>query len=186
MEVNKPALIIIILAISLTTFFLFALPKYQDSKRLELDLAQKQSQYEGLVNYYLGLSDILNKIQQQKDVLDKINSALPTNFTLSPVVEFLQQKAEEANLTIKAVTFSQQQALGSLASSGSNMNVKDVNLKIDLSGSYQGIKEFLASLENSARIFEVDSISFTSDQAVLPKNSSQSYDFLMNIKTHTY
>ena len=182
MEINKPISVIIVLVITVVLFSLFVFPKYQESKSMEVELVQKQLQYESRVDYYLKLSDILNKIEQNQDALGKINSALPSDFSLAPIVYFIDKKSEESGLIVKSITFSQQQ---NELEGFSNQNIKRILFKVDLSGSYDGLKKFLSSVEKSSRLFEVSSISFSTGQLVSPK-SSKVYEFSLSLQTHTY
>ncbi|MEK7664056.1 MAG: type 4a pilus biogenesis protein PilO [Patescibacteria group bacterium] len=189
MEINKPVSIIIILIITLVIFFLFVLPKYQESKDLEIELAKKQFQYEKRVDYYLKLSDILNQIEQKKDILGKIDTALPSNIELAPLFYFFEQKTKDSGLLIKSLTFSQPEELVQISAKDRDKEIKDIVFRADLYGSYQSLKKFLYYLENSARLFEVNSISLTSDQSSDSgplKIISKSYDFTLEITTHAY
>mgnify|MGYP003393844967 CR=1 FL=1 len=182
MEINKPLYVILVLIVAGFLFSFFVLPKYQESKNMELTLYQKQVQYESRFNFYSKLEDILASIEQNKDALDKINSALPKEFSLANVVYFFNQKADESGLSLKSIGFSEQ----NLTSSQKNtQNINDVLFAVNLSGSYDGLKEFLYSVESSSRIFEVNSIAFSSGQGT-EAISSKGYDFSLIIKTHTY
>jgi len=189
MEINKPVSIMITLVVSLFIIYLFVLPKYQESRSLEVELVNKQAQYEGRVDYYVKLSDTLEELEQKQDVLNKIESALPSNFAIAPVVYFLQEKAKEAKLEVKSISFSRQQPYRQVSSEDSNQKIKNVMFRADLTGSYQSLKNFIFYLEKSTRIFEVNSISFTGGQvsdSKLSKNILQEYDFALEIETHTY
>ena len=86
--------------------------------------------------------------------------------------------------------------------------VKDITFTLSLSGNYSQLESFIESLEKSARIFEITSISFgssgqQSQQQTLVKQTSQqtsqqtlqstnqfqtnqAYTFSLSIKTHSY
>lgn len=189
MEINKLASLIIVLIITLFIFFLFVVPKYQESVELEAELVKKQTQYENKTNYYLKLAETLRDIEQKKDVLEKIDSALPPDFSLAPVIYFLQEKSKEAGLTVRSVSFSQQEASGKTLKADQKERVKNIILKAYLTGNYQGLKKLLSYLEGSARLFEVKSISFAAGflkDSGRPQNKLQTHDFTLDIETHTY
>ncbi len=182
MEANKQVYVIINLIITTVIFSIFVLPKYQESSNIETKLIKDQYQYESRVNYYANISDVLNKIEKNKDALEKIDSALPSEFSLAPVVYFFENTAEESGLAVRSITFSKQQIV---SKSSANENIKNILFRVDLSGSYDGLKKFLYSLEESSRIFEVSSISFSAGQ-VSKSNVLKSYDFSLSVKTQTY
>jgi len=184
MEVNKPVSIVIILIITSALLYLFVLPKYKELKDLHIELVKKQLQYEGRTNYYSKLSGTLHNIEQNQDALDKIESALPSDVNLASTVYFLQGKARESKLAVESITFSQAGLFREEESS--IQEVLNVIFKVELSGSYQGLKSFLSSLERSARLFEVNSISFSPSSANLAQRASQLYNFTMEIQAHTY
>lgn len=64
------------------------------------------------------------------------------------------------------------------------MAVKKAVFIVDVSGSYQGLKTFLRSIDTSSRIFETDSITFASGQTLA--SNKLSTDFVLEIVTHTY
>lgn len=189
MEINKIAFLIIVLAVTVLVLFLFVMPKYQESVELEAELAKKQAQYENKANYYLKLAEALKDIEQRKDVLEKIDSALPLDFQLAPVVNFLQEKSKEAGLAVESVSFSEQGAAGKTSKESQTGKVKNIMFKVYLAGNYQGLKKLLSYLEESARLFEVRSISFSASSPKnlnWLKNKLQTHDFTLDIETHTY
>jgi len=197
MEINKPVAIIILLIINSILIFLFIVPKYQESNELQASLVKKQAEYDGRSDYSVKLLRILKDIEGRKDTLEKINSALPSDFSLSPVVYFLQKKATENQLTVKSIIF-QSQNLPEISSqvhdytlpATKEKEVKNVTLAINLSGSYQGFKNFLYSLDKSTRLFQVSSISFSSPQSLSGLAYSpvefQTYNFKLEVKVFTY
>jgi Tfp pilus assembly protein PilO len=106
MEINKTVSILLILLIAVTAFFVFVVPEYQRSKELELNLETRQAQYANQSSYYAKTSETLSKIENNQDALAKINSALPSELSLSSIVYFLQKKGAEAGMSVKSVTFS--------------------------------------------------------------------------------
>jgi|SRR3989344_923190 len=204
MEINKPIVALISLVIALIVLFLFVAPKFRESSDLQAKLLTKQSEYSGKSMYYEKLSDIFLDIDKRKDVLQKVDDALPSNVSFSSLTYFLQKTASESGLIIKSITFLEIPASGysqssptsqdqSLSSNSINNQVKDITFTIEISGNYQGLKNFLSSLEKSSRLFEMDTISFSTASAEQstqgqPKleNQSQTYGFNLTVKTHSY
>lgn len=188
MEVNKVFSAIFIFVVTLILTFVFVVPKYQQSSDSQKALAQKQAEYEGKLMYYSKIADLIKNIESKQDALAKVNNALPQDFSYAQVVYFLQQKGTEAGLIVKSLTFSP-----SSGASAGQQNVKDVVVTANVSGNYQGLKNFISSLETSSRLFGVTSISFTapagsasSANAGQAPNQENIYDFAVVIKTNTY
>lgn len=198
MEINKPITTIIILIITLLLVFLFLVPKYQESRDLKTTFAKKQAEYSGKSAYFAEISKIIEDIDGRKYILEKIDSALPSKFSFAQLIYFLQKKGAEAGIVNKSIIFSQVSP-ASLEQNSSvtfnrELNAKEPNnitITLDLSGSYQAFKKFLSSLEKSSRLFEVESISFTSaskssKESVKSQNQLPTYNFKLVITTHTY
>ena len=69
------------------------------------------------------------------------------------------------------------------------IQLQEVSIKCSLSGSYPGFKNFLSALQKSARLFEVESISFSSAQEKEEKKEKEAeemLDFDLEIKAYSY
>lgn len=192
MKINKPVFSIILLIINLILVFLFVFPKYQDGKNLEMSFFEKQSEYDNALNYYTDVSEALKNIEERQNALGKIDSALPHEPSFSSLAYFLNQKADESGLIIKSITFSQtsREVNQQVLSGGSSAGIKNIVFTINTAGSYQGLKHFLFSLERSARLFEVNTISFASSEPSKNKgvlqNRLETYSFKLELKTYAY
>ncbi len=187
MEINKPISTIIILIIALILFFFFVAPEYGKSENLQNNLGQKQAEYDGKSVYYAKVSELIASIESRTDALEKINSALSSDFSFAPIASFLQQKGVENGLTIQSIMFSQ------ISPTTTNQKVKDVTFTVNVSGNYQGLKNFVSSLDTSARLFEVNSMNFSlsspsivSNDIKQSKNQQQTYSLKLEVVTHTY
>lgn len=178
MKINKPISTIIIFVIILLIIFLFVLPKYRQVDALQNDLAKKQAEYDNKSAYYAKIRDIIKNIENKKEALSKINSALPTDSYLSSLVYFFQRKGAEAGLAITSMALSQ------VSKPDLKKDIKDITFNLRLSGTYESFKNFLSSLDKSARLFEVNSISFSGLQ--VRRAGPQIYEFNMEVKTHAY
>ncbi len=199
MEINKPVAIIILIIITLAMVFLLAWPQYQALMDLKNRLVEKQAEYNGKSSYFKKISEVILEIESKKDSLEKIDNALPDRVSLAPIVYFLQKKGSETGLILKSIVFLQaasgfqraaNTANASLGDEAGTKQIKDIAFTAELLGNYQGLKDFISSLEGSSRVFEVDTISFSSQQflpeAVQKKSQSEIYDFKLSLKTHTY
>lgn len=192
MEINKPIATVVIFIINLVLVFLFVIPKYQELKVTTAALREKQGEYEGKSAYYEKIAILSKSIDSRKEVLEKIDSALPSQVAFAPLVNFLQKKGAETGLVIKSITFSQTSDQASPKTNGAEAasKLKEIGFSMSILGNYQGLKNFLGSLERSARLFEVQTIAFSLQQAsqkVLAQGAQlQTYNFKLDVKTHSY
>lgn len=191
MEINKPISSVLIFIIALVMLFLFVIPKYGESVSLEGILNERRAEYSGKSQYYTDIYETLRSIKEKKEVVEKIDSALPANVSFAQLVYFLQKKAVESGLVSRSVGFSQVASAAQTKASGgagASNELKIVSLTVNLLGNYQGIKNFVMALEKSSRIFEVASISFGPADLLQASNpdSLQVYNIRMELKTYTY
>lgn len=180
MTINKPVSAIIIFIISSILIILFVAPKYQESLDLQDSVAMAQAKYNGKSAYSAQVSALIKDVESRKDALEKVDSALPNQFSFAPLMNFFQKKGVESGLTITKVAFSQ-------ISKPQDNQIRNVTFTVNMSGNYQSFKKFLLAMDASARLFEVNAISFSHPAGILkPINQQQTYDFQMEVMTHTY
>ncbi len=184
MSINKPVSAIIIIIIALIILFLFTMPKYQKYNESQKSLVQKQVEYSTKAAYYANIEKLIGNIQSKKDGLQKIDSALPPRFYFAPLVYFFGAKGLENGVTVKSITFS------SIAPPTLSQTPSSIAFKINVSANYEHFKKFLASLDRSARLFEVNAISFSASanagSAKQSKDQNAIYDFNLDMQTNTY
>ncbi|MSU54425.1 MAG: hypothetical protein EXS48_01105 [Candidatus Staskawiczbacteria bacterium] len=184
MKVNKLTATIIIFIIILMVVFLFFIPTYKKMNNLQNNLNQKQAEYDGKFIYYTKIVDIIKNIDSRKDVLEKIKSALPSDFYFSSLVYFFQKEATNAKLSTTSITLVQ------ISPPNKKTKIRDIIFNLHVTGTYESFKIFLSTLDTSARLFEVNSVSFSTPATFQNARSSntklQTYDFNIEIQTHVY
>lgn len=154
MSVNKPISSAIILIITAIVILLFAVPKYRESIVLQSYIVKKQSEYDYQLSQYLNTSKIVNAIESRLDVLEKINSALPSDYSVAPIVNFIQTQALKEKMIVQSIEFLPDSAVELKFPN----QIKEMNFNLSLSGTYQGFKNFLSTMEQSDRLFQTNSI----------------------------
>ena len=182
MEINRPASSIIIFIIILLLVFLFIVPKYQQSHNLEVTLANKQAEYEGKSDYYGKISDLILQIENKGSVLQKIQAALPSGFSIAPLTYFFEKNAQKHGIAVKSFSFSQV-SMGAL-----DNGIKNMMVTVTISGTYQGLRNFIVSLEKSARLFDIKTVSLSPVEGLNSRTQSQlkQYDMKLEVTTHAY
>lgn len=177
MNIDRPIAIgLTLFAILLLVFFLVA-PEYKTFRKLQVNLGEKIAEYNEEFAYYNAIAVTYAQLENRKEDIKKIDDALPQDPALGKLVYSLQETAKENGLIVKDLFLSKTSLSNSAISA--NSGVKDVVFSMDLMGDYPSLENFIISLEKSARIFEVNSISFGS-------SSKLPYSFSLQIKTHSY
>ena len=184
MEINKLTSTVIIIFITSILVFLFVIPKYQEVGDVQNSLYEKEAEYNSKALYFSNIANLVAIIESKQDSLANIDAALPTDFSLAPLVFFFQKKGKENGLIVRSVTFSK------ISPPTAEHKIRNVTFRINIMGNYASLKNFLSSLDKSVRLFELSSISFRSpsasqDVATL-ENQQKIYDFVLELQTHTY
>jgi Tfp pilus assembly protein PilO len=173
--INKTLLIIIIFFIVLSLELLLFLPKYQNFKSSQLAIKETEQEIKQYQNYFSKIEQASEELKKYSDALSKIDSALPPEPTLIPVYYFLQKNSSQSGLVFKEIG-----AVKTIALEEKPV-IQKHTFPVSFSGSYFALKNFLSVLEKSARLFEIESISFSS-----PREKEESFIFNLTISLHSY
>ncbi len=158
---NKLIIIVGIVVLALVLGLLLLWPKYQQWQTLRLNIQQREAELQSKQGYYAQVRVASSTLAEYAEPFAKIASALPDDPSLPPLLNFFQSTAAQTGLLLEKVN------LGGVTSSPQNPNApKEVRVTIQLRGSYQSLKDFVATLESSARMIEIEKLSFASSKDV--------------------
>jgi len=172
---------LILLGLSLVLGVIFLWPRYQEINNLQIEIGYIEQEIENRDKYYQQLADISKELEKHQEELAKIDSALPSEFSAPALLKFLQKVAPENGLILTTVSSF------SVQPSPQKADIKEIQGSLELSGSYSSLKNFLKALEKSARLIEVDSISFSTSQKKEGEivEISEIFNFQLGIKTNS-
>jgi Tfp pilus assembly protein PilO len=204
MEIDRPIAIAFLLFVILVITIFFVIPEYREFRVSQQNLGKIEAQYNSKVAYYADIDKASRDLRVHQDGLEKIDNALPEKPSIADLVYFLQKKSGESGLIVKDLFLTKFVSLNLENSSG---NLKEIIFSLNLLGTYPSLKNFLFSLETSARLFESDSISLTSAtptasvtpvvpaattrttrgaNASVQPQAEQGYSFKLEVRTHSY
>lgn len=163
-----------IAAILAIGFFLIW-PKYQKFESLKVDIENKELELRQTEDYFAKLERTAEDLKEYQDQLSKIDLALPndSSFAAISLINFVGNASSANGLILKKLkSFSiaspklPAQAPGVPAQPQSK--VKDILVDFEVSGSYFALKNFIQTLENSAKIIEVENLSFSVEKEEVP------------------
>jgi len=182
MRIDKPIVIALTLFIILLLIFFLVSPEYQRFKTLQSELGIKKAEYNAEFEYYSAISKTYNDLVARKDDVVKIDDALPSDPNLGKLVYFVQENAIQSGLVLKSLFLTK-------STSASEDTVRDITFSLSLIGNYSALENFIASLEQSSRLFEIVNISFGSGDVSNSQAQFQSeslFTFSMQVNTHAY
>lgn len=168
MTANKSIIIAVCLVLALMIGLLLTWPKYQSQQILQTNVEVKTSELQSKEEYFSQVKQIAEELEKYSEPLAKISSALPETPSLPSLFNFLQTTASQTGLVLEEII------LGGVSQG-------EVRVACQVVGSYSDFKNFLLALENSARLIEVEEISFES-----PEEAGELFKFTVQIKTHSY
>ena len=197
MQIDRPISIALILFVILLLVFFLVMPEYNTFVSLQMELGQKKAEQNAQVDYYAAITKTYYDLQSRQSDLQTIDDALPQESSLGRLVYFLQEAAKENGMIVKDLFLSKSSS-NNASPSQTTDSVKDIVLSMDVLGNYSSLGSFMSSIEKSSRLFEVTNISFGSGSLPLVQPSQtqtqvqtqfqiqQTYDFNLQIKTHSY
>ncbi len=195
MKIDRPIAIAVMLFLTLVAVVWLLIPKYKEFRETRYELGRVEAEYSSKYEYYSEISKIFSELQKNEEGVKKIEDALPEKTKISDLMYFLQKKSSENGLIVRNLY------LTKISDTGTKSKIKEIVFTIDLMGTYSSLKNFLLGVENSARLFEVNNISFgNSDSKTVTVSSvkttggsqkqmsvsDQTYSFKVEIKTHSY
>lgn len=182
-----PKILISVILIGLSLFLgiVFLWPKYQELNNLEEEITNIDLDIQYQDEYYKQLAITSERLNEHQAGLTKIDSALPYNPPEISLLKFLQDKASENGLIPSRLSELSVKPLPERS------DIKEIQVSLELFGSYPALKNFLIALEKSSRLIEIEAISI-STLAALPApgkteaKPSDIFSFELTIKTQSY
>ena len=181
MELDKPISIAVILFIILVLSFYLVMPKYVEFQGLLTELGRKEAEFIGKDAYFIEVTRVHKELMLYKDNLEKIDIALPKKFSLATVLNFINKKSSENGIIIQGISVGKGNAVGT------DTGVREIDLSLQLFGSYTSLEKFINILENSARLIEGEHISFSIATPTIENPvPQQSYPISLQLKVYSY
>jgi Tfp pilus assembly protein PilO len=190
MEIDRPIAAAIIFFSTVLLVLFLVRPEYKTFKSLQAELGERRAEFNAKYDYYAAVSKIYNDLKSRPEDIKKIDDALPENPELGRLVYFFQKTAMENGMIVKNLFLSKSFSQTSVKTKGEN--VREMVFSMDLLGDYSSLGNFIASLEDSAKLFEVSKISFNSGSQVQASSPvpqfqiQQIYSFNLQVKTYSY
>jgi len=179
---SRPIAIIICLFLILILGIGLVAPKYQDLNLLQLRVKEKEIKVQSEKEYFSELSSVSEKLKSCEESLSKIDSSLPADPQLPDLFNFLQKTTAQSGLVLKGMSPA---STNSVKREGWDPEIQETGTNLIVAGSYTSFKNYLSILEKTARMIELESISFLgpSESGATPGSL---IDFNLRIKTYSY
>jgi len=170
-----PIIIIACFVFSIILGAVLLWPKFETLREIQKSIKEKETELQYEEEYYANLADIKTNLGEYETEVAKISSAIPDYPSLPSLFNFLQKASSQAGLVLKGISpFSS-------SPSENFTGLTETNFSLQISGSYSAFKTFLSSLEKSARLIEIQNVSFSS-----PKEEQNLFSFNLTIRVYSY
>lgn len=182
MEVDRAITIVILLFVTLILIFYLDLPKYNAFQDILTEVGKKDAEFKGKNAYYIEVTSVYKELELYEDSLKKMETALPEKFALSPLINLIYKEATGNGIIIQRI------GTGKIASASSGVaSTSEISITLNIIGEYLALEKFLSALEDSARLIEGETVSFSVEIPTKEKpQPSKVYPVNLEIKVHSY
>jgi Tfp pilus assembly protein PilO len=160
---------IFFLLMSALILFFFVIPKKNSISVLNSELSQKKLEFQNSDKYFQEVIGTFEKLQKYQEEISKIDSALPEDPSLPSLFDFLQKLSSQSGLLLENV------GSGNFSEEG---KLKKWTVALKLKGDYPLFKNFISTLEKSARLIKVEKVSLSSEK------ESSSFDITISVYSY--
>lgn len=189
---TRNALIVLFLFTTAIVAFFYLQPTWDEFQILRKNNAGLQN-LSAELDELIGNRDLLfEKINAiSKDNLTRIDTALPSGPRAAEFLVFLENLATKHSVTMTNTSLTGSTVTKTTASSGQprpsqittnvqGQTIAELPLSLQVTGSYEALKNFLGDLEKNLRITDVENISFSSPSG---KNKNE-FQFSLTLKAY--
>ena len=176
---KKPIIIAISLYISLALIIGLVLPRYRELRVVKKEIEEANAKIEKRDKYFSQLRELADQLKKYQEEISKIDSAIPSEMSVLNMFNFLSETSSQNGLLLKEV------ALEKSSSSKISSRLRENYITFNVVGSYPSFKNFLSLLEKSARIIQIENISFSSGSVSTKKGEAPTL-FKVTIKVNSY
>jgi len=179
----------------LTSFLILnflVLPQYQNWQSVSSRVGELEKNIQTQKEYFQQIQEIAEDLKRNSSNLKKIEMGLPKNSSLPQLFHFIRKVNSEMGLSF--------QKIGKIETrENPQTKIKETLIDIVVVGDYSAFKNFLSKIENSARLIEVEKISFSFSQKEEIKKEEEKkrekektekespvFNFDLRIKVHHY
>lgn len=156
-------------------------PKFQEFQAQNDLLESKRNELKYREEYFLKLQAVETQIKEYKPEIEKISVALPNDPSLPSLFDYLQRTCSQSGLVVNDM------GNFTVSNSSKHAGLKEISIKIGVSGPYESLKAFISVLEKSSRLIDVEGVSFgVLDSQEQGGRSLDIFPFSISLKVYSY
>ena len=172
----KKVFIPILILINVLVFAWFIFPQREKYLEFTNKFKTEQTNLTNYKNYLNKVKDVSEelKIYSEKEILQKVNNALPQGPETQLFLAYLEKTVSETGLILKEINLF-------LSKEGQRLKeLKETKITFKIVGDYSSFKEFLKAVENSSRLIEIEDLKIES------KGEKELPNYILSLKIYSY
>ncbi len=176
---------IVAILVGVLIFIFLAGPKFSQYRQKAKELKANTELETRLKAEDQEISRRLNTLETKEDQIDLLNSAIPSKASVPDLYAYLETLVKTSNLTLSTIQAVDASALAEESADKGNEQAVDevmvsdgtilspsttlgvISVSLEVKGDINGYKQFLAAIENSLRIMDVQSVEISNDDTDL-------------------
>ncbi len=168
-SLNTPYLVLTgVVVIAIAFLFTVLQPLMDSINTVKSNIESNTSSLAEKEAFLQSLDAKINQLRAQPDIERQLAAVIPETERSQDVIRVIDQYAKESGVTLTVITnnASQTKARANTSKARGDLNlvpegIQIITLQLGASGSYQQVRAFLAGLEKSPRIVDVDRITIS-------------------------
>jgi len=170
---NRTIIAIILLGATAIASLFVVKPKYQEYAQKKAELEARQVELSYHQQHFSVLKDTEARLKQSQEAFAKIDNSLPSFFSLPAFYANMLKLTSQSGMVVDQISHT-----GTI---NPQERLKKQSFSLSVSGTFASFNNFLNVIEKSAKIFEVDGMSFT-----YPEEEGEVISFSLNMHTFSY
>ncbi len=138
-------------------------PKYNQFSRLDASIDLKEKQFSQAQKDLIVLEQAVEALNNNQESWDKIDTALPEDFSLASLLYYLDEQAGVNGLIMESIGQDDSSSQGArskarLSEKETPTGIEESILSVNLIGAVSSLESFLRNIEKSSRLIRVESI----------------------------
>ncbi len=176
---KHPKIVILICLFSaLFVGLVFVWPKYQGYIKAQHNLAHKEEFLKNHSQYFQKIRETFLTLGKDKELAAKVVAAIPSDPDYDKLIAYFEKTTAENGLIISRISISEPKEFKEIEEI---KKIKEIKIFVNLVGTYASFNNFLSKVEKSARLFEVEEISFTA-----PQKGLNLFSFEVKLRVYSY
>lgn len=155
---DKNLLGAIMVALAAFLIFYFVLPNYDETKVFRTAVAERESLFQSRKKIMEELDNLKGEYQKNKEEIDKISVIIPSEKHIPELVSAIENIARTTGLVLTTFNISDN------SNKEMDKEVQSLIISAKLVGSYDAYRGFVAAIETSQRLIDIEISKVTQDE----------------------